>query len=426
MKKLILYGAGTVGKSMAIELKFRGIPIECFCDSDKSKCGKNLVGYMVRSIDEIKHMYTEGTFLLLLTLGSKTAAAVKQDFINRGIFTECDFYNEIQDFHHIMPLFMITSPDYDFPCVIAQELSINFRRLSSGAEKTVERGLLSHYYCVDSVEDLTSDHLKSDFFDHLYGRLNMDRKKVIPWLDDIHKLNGASVLEIGSGTGASTVALCEQGAIVTAIDADLNSLEVSKIRLDAYGLNADVMHINAADILDIFADKRFDLIIYFASLEHMTFHERIKSLQAAFEMLTVDGHVVLVEIPNRLWFLDLHTSHEPFYNWLPDDLAMEYSRFTLREGYNLGFDLSDEQDMIRFARWGRGVSYHELEIALGDRNRIHVTSSMGKYWNFPDSVFKKFLKMCGPQDLHEGFYEPYLYIALKRQDNATEKGNCCT
>jgi predicted dinucleotide-binding enzyme len=28
MKKLILYGAGTVGKGMAVELKYREIPIE--------------------------------------------------------------------------------------------------------------------------------------------------------------------------------------------------------------------------------------------------------------------------------------------------------------------------------------------------------------------------------------------------------------
>lgn len=403
-----------MGKGMAFELTCRNIPIECFCDSDPAKCGRYFAGYMVRTLDEMKRIYPEGSFQILLTLGSKTAANVKEDFIDNGIFARTDFYDEKEDPLRIMPLFVITSPDYEFPNLIPQELRENFRQLDENARKVIVEGLLVHYYCVENVDEFPSDCVGADFWDQLYGRLEIDRKRVIPWLNDIHKLRGATILEIGCGTGASTVALSEQGAIVTAIDTDAHSLEVSRIRLDAYGLSADVMNMNAAEITEKLPGRKFDLVIYFASLEHMTFRERIQSLRSAFNMLTDDGHVVFVEIPNRLWFIDLHTSHEPFYNWLPDDLAMEYSRFTPREGFNLGFDVSDAQDTLCFARWGRGVSYHELEVALGGRGCFQVTSTMSVFWNWPESAFKKILKMCGPQDMHEGFYDPYLYIAMRR------------
>lgn len=415
MKKLILYGAGTVGKGMAVELKYREIPIECFCDSDPAKCATYFAGYTVRSVEEVKRDYPQGSFQILLTMGSKDAAKVKKDLINHGIFAESDFYDEEEDPLQLMPLFMIASPDYDLSNMLSQELTVNFRQLDESARKAVAEGLLVYYYCVEKIEDLPSDCAREDFWDHLFGRLDIDRKRVVPWLNEIHKLKGAAVLEIGCGTGASTVALCEQGARVTAIDANGQSLEVSKIRLGAYGLEADVRHINAEDISVVFEDRRFDLVIYFASLEHMTYRERIKSLRAAFQMLTPDGQVVLAEIPNRLWFVDQHTSNEPFYNWLPDDLAMEYSKFTPRKGFNQGFDVSDTQDILRFARWGRGVSYHELEVALGGREHIHVTSSLSSYLGVPDSVYKRFLKLCGPVEIHEGFYDPYLYIAMKRQ-----------
>ena len=43
-------------------------------------------------------------------------------------------------------------------------------------------------------------------------RLVCDRMEVVPWLDATRSLRGVDILEIGCGTGVSTLALCEQGA----------------------------------------------------------------------------------------------------------------------------------------------------------------------------------------------------------------------
>jgi 2-polyprenyl-3-methyl-5-hydroxy-6-metoxy-1,4-benzoquinol methylase len=131
-------------------------------------------------------------------------------------------------------------------------------------------------------------------------------------------LSGARILEIGCGTGASTVALAEQGAQVTAVDLDGSALEVARVRCDAYGVRATFIEANAVDAI-----QPADMIVFFACLEHMTYEERIESLRKAWEVLPPHGILAVVDTPNRLWYFDGHTALTPFFNWLPHELAME-------------------------------------------------------------------------------------------------------
>jgi 2-polyprenyl-3-methyl-5-hydroxy-6-metoxy-1,4-benzoquinol methylase len=93
----------------------------------------------------------------------------------------------------------------------------------------------------------------------------------ITWVvDSTGSLKGSKVLEIGCGTGAATVALVEQGALVTATDFNEASLHTARERLAAYGLSANVSCASAADALRDHKNEQFDLIAFFAVLEHMT------------------------------------------------------------------------------------------------------------------------------------------------------------
>src|SRR5207248_11216147 len=65
---------------------------------------------------------------------------------------------------------------------------------------------------------------QNDLENQLTARLYADRTRIVPWLNSIHGLEGTSVLEVGCGTGSSTVALAEHGAAVTALDVDESSL----------------------------------------------------------------------------------------------------------------------------------------------------------------------------------------------------------
>lgn len=405
MKRIILYGAGITGRNLAIELTLRGIIIECFCDKNKEKCGTDYCGYPVKSIEEVQK-YSWKEYAILVAVSKNIRDNVKKELIDNKVFSVENFYDEEEDLLRIMGFFKSVSPGSDILNMIDPKIKANFRYIDEKSEKILKEGVLN-YICNDAGE-----YSEKAFFDHMYARLEDDRKRVVPWLDNIYKLKDSSILEIGCGTGASTVTLCEQKAQVTAIDVDDRALELANIRLRAYGLTAEIKHMNATDILKEFSCKYFDFIIFYASLEHMTFEERIQSLRAAFQMLKPGGNVIFVEIPNRLWYFDSHTSLEPFFDWLPDKVAMEYSRYTVREVFNHGFDVANEKDVLNFSRWGRGVSYHEIEIALGGKNSFEVVSSLSSFLKLPENAYKRFLRMAGPKGIHEGFYEPYLYVAM--------------
>src|SRR3954453_1804311 len=92
----------------------------------------------------------------------------------------------------------------------------------------VRASLLQNYFT--DGEYLASEAGRNDLASHLEARLKSNRERVIPWIETFLSLPQTQVLEIGCGTGASTLALAERGANVTAIDILPNSIEVAKDR----------------------------------------------------------------------------------------------------------------------------------------------------------------------------------------------------
>lgn len=277
-----------------------------------------------------------------------------------------------------------------------------------------------------SREGAAANDVASEVDTHLHRRLELDRQVFVPWLDAVCKLPGARVLEIGCGTGASTVALAEQGAEVVGLDVDEAVLDVARKRCDAYGVTAEFHAGNAVEAPTLFAGRPFDLIVFFASLEHMTHPERLAALSGTWEMLASGRFLGVVETPNRLWYLDNHTSLLPFFLWLPDDLAMAYSRFSPREGFRERYVDGAPERLPKFLREGRGVSYHEFELALGvAAEQLPVASSLGAHhrrlellrrWRRPrplDTRFRLLLEEIHPA-IHRGFLHPSLDLVLRK------------
>jgi S-adenosylmethionine-dependent methyltransferase len=269
-------------------------------------------------------------------------------------------------------------------------------------------------------EYLRTDGGRADLEDHLTGRLERDRATVIPWLDSIKPLSGLRVLEVGAGDGASTVAIAEQGATVLATDVLERSLKVNEARCRIAGLDDVKFAVTNADSLSSVASPGdFDMIVFYAALEHMTFEERLASLNGAWQLLASGGILVVIETPNRLWFFDDHTSMSPFFHWLPDEVAIRYASHTPREYYNTRF--IDDEDPVLFSRWGRGVSYHDFELALEiPAAALPVVSSLQEFLDLPrwkghtrDGHYVHLIKSLAP-DVPKGFFYSYLDIALKK------------
>jgi 2-polyprenyl-3-methyl-5-hydroxy-6-metoxy-1,4-benzoquinol methylase len=259
-----------------------------------------------------------------------------------------------------------------------------------------------------------------DLNNHLIGRIRLDRQRIVPWLEANLPLENSSILEIGCGTGSSTVALAEQGARVTAIDLDADAIEVARCRCDVYRVSVDLRLANAVDALKSMTVGSYDLIILLGCLEHMTHVERIACLRMAWELLPKNGTLAIVETPNRLWHFDSHTSLLPFFNWLPDDLAFEYSRFSNRKDFNDLYRDNTVQKREHFLRRGRGASFHEFHVAIGsvaDLN-VHSLKEFQRPWSElkrskTERDYRRILQRHYPE-LHGGWFEEYLDLAIKR------------
>ena len=296
------------------------------------------------------------------------------------------------------------------PLQVPAHLAANHATLLDRA--SFETTLKRHYFADDEAW-FAHPEGAYDLQDHLDGRMDRARLQIVPWVSEQMPLAGKRILEIGCGTGSSTVAFVEQKALVTAYDLDEKSVVVARARLGAHDLEADVR------LQSTQPEGTFDIILLYAVLEHMTLEERLAAIREAWGKLAPGGLLVVVETPNRLWYYDSHTAMANFFLWLPDDLAMLYASRTPRPRYE------DVTDPIAFARWGRGVSFHDFEIALDIpcadlpvigsltpwlRRQTHThrlgLNDLGQRW-------ERTLKEIQPA-MHEGFATEYLDLILRK------------
>jgi 2-polyprenyl-3-methyl-5-hydroxy-6-metoxy-1,4-benzoquinol methylase len=307
--------------------------------------------------------------------------------------------------------------DFLFP--IPAELRRHHTHLATSGVDQIREAIQTHFHQGWRAKSNYSEALyRHDLAAHLHARIEQDRRFVIPWLNAARPLRGMRILEIGCGTGSSTVALAEQGARVVAVDIDEAALMVARERCRVYGVSAEIINANAARLLEFGA---VDAVLYFATLEHMNHAERMSSLADAWALLAAGGLLVIIETPNRLWYFDGHTSRLPFFNWLPDDLAFLYSRFSPKELFRDSYREPTAETMEHFLRRGRGASYHEIDLAIAPTETLETLSSLSGHLGWRRSIrmprlarrYKALLRKTRP-DLHHGWFDQDLDVILRK------------
>lgn len=291
----------------------------------------------------------------------------------------------------------------------------------------VRRALVRDYFCDFPTGYLDTDTGRVDLANHLRGRREVARRRVLPWLDSLRPLDGARVLEIGCGTGSSTFAFAEQGASVCGLELEARHLSVARERLATAGLDADLRVANVTQAASLFARAQFDLVVFYGSLEHMTLEERLEGLALTFELVREEGLLCIVDAPNRLWHFDRHTSRLPFFDWLPDELAYRYAARSPRPVFREAFGAHGGGTHLEFLRWGRGVSYHEVELALGVRiEELQVEPSQlahdhrrnpvlgAAFAASRDGRYRRMLASFAPH-VPPAFFEPQLNLAIRKR-----------
>jgi hypothetical protein len=106
-------------------------------------------------------------------------------------------------------------------------------------------------------------------------------------------------------------------------------------------------------------------------IEHLLIPERLNLLAFAWRIMERDGAMLATfETPNRFAPFDWHTSKLAFADILPDELAFEFAkRRSARRDHpakrHQRFTQETQESMYRF---GRGVSWHEFDLAFGLEN----------------------------------------------------------
>lgn len=245
---------------------------------------------------------------------------------------------------------------------------------SESETRAVGEALRATYFAGYTEDKLSTPPYKADFENHLFGRFNTFRNHFVPWIGRRLPLGDATVLEIGSGTGSSTAAIAEVSKKVIAFDIDDRSVKAAQARLAAMGLNNVDFHlVPPADVLSSAkaqCTQGVDVVLLYALLEHQTFRERIDTLKTAWDLLNPGGIIAVGELPNRLTYMDKHTSMAPFYNMIADDVALEYARFVPRAGLHSDLERarqrSEAHALDLLTRWGRSCSFHDFQLVFGD------------------------------------------------------------
>ena len=138
----------------------------------------------------------------------------------------------------------------------------------------------------------------------LVDRYLASRRHGVPWLGRVLDLPSTRIVEIGCGTGASTVAMAERCESVVALDVDAPSVKAAEARSAAHELDNIEFHLcEPTEILaTVLTVGQPDAYVLYAVLEHLTVVERLDALRRPWVQISPGGESVIIETPNRLTY----------------------------------------------------------------------------------------------------------------------------
>jgi 2-polyprenyl-3-methyl-5-hydroxy-6-metoxy-1,4-benzoquinol methylase len=260
--------------------------------------------------------------------------------------------------------------------------------LSEGQRVQLRKALRDTHFQMWNESYFETEAYQRDLRDHVDGRYDLCRRIFVPWLQRAIDLTGKHMVEIGCGTGSSTAAIAPHLSSLHAYDILERSIDAARLRFDIMGLGSKatwrviqphtLLQQMRADVTGEGGPGSTDIVLLYAVLEHQPVEERIETLRTSWELLRPGGVLVVTDTPNRLCYYDWHTADLPFFHMLPDRLAIPYTQKSPRAeiwpwlseriqngGWSSAIDALNRP-------WGRGASYHEFELALGDLTNLVV------------------------------------------------------
>lgn len=224
----------------------------------------------------------------------------------------------------------------------------------------IQDRLLGTFFATADETYRNSPAFQVDLDAHVRKRYLHYATEILPWLqratDGVH----GHIVEVGSGTGASTAAFAPLVDSITCFETNFLSVAAARARMEVLGLkNIDFRR----GLFEKGSVERADGVLLAAVLEHCTFAECQDILRNAWDVLSPGGWLCVVDTPNRFAPVDYHTAWLPFYSALPIEVRVAYARYSTRERFTHSVAAAKNPDAV-VTRWGCGISYHEFELAL--------------------------------------------------------------
>jgi ubiquinone/menaquinone biosynthesis C-methylase UbiE len=125
---------------------------------------------------------------------------------------------------------------------------------------------------------------------------------------DFDAVRDRDVLEVGCGSGFASQLFAEAGARVTAVDLTEWAVETTRARLDAFGLEGNVLQADAEQLP--FGDASFDLVFSWGVIHHTT--DMARALGEIVRVCRPGGQVVLMLYHRHSLFFLVYRSFARF------------------------------------------------------------------------------------------------------------------
>jgi S-adenosylmethionine-dependent methyltransferase len=313
--------------------------------------------------------------------------------------------------------------------------SLNFEHLIVTDQKIlnhIREVYATTHYGPEDAEFLATPGGQHDLDFNTFIRYNQSVRNGLPWVQRVFDMTGKTLIEIGCGTGSSTAAFAYLAKHIYTCDPKGNTLPTAQARLDILGHKNVSMTNHAAPEFFGYCRENYcdsaDAVLFFAVLEHQTLDERIDSLRQAYAMLKPGGVIIVIETPSRLTFMDHHTTRLPFYSMLPMDVALRYVEHSPRGDFVGSMvkarsePLADQEELM--IRWGRGISYHEFDLAFPEGGYTIVADGYEREMTdlFPvtydERLLQSFVALNGFTNIHPAFLRHTLCLIIQKGESA--------
>lgn len=197
---------------------------------------------------------------------------------------------------------------------------------------------------------------------------------------------GASILDVGAGTGVYSIALAMDGYDVHALELVEHNIEVFRANLKECGAEIPVEQGNALD-LSRFPDESFDAVLLFGPLYHLyTKEDKLTVLREAKRVLKPDGHIFAAYCMNDAFLI------QNSFNGDGSEIMEYLTKGLLTADYHCISEPAEIFELVRLEdidELNREAGLHREKIVASDLFSRYIKDRLP---NFSDAVYQAYVK----------------------------------